>query len=106
MNKESRCMNDQIKINLQMAGFTYPVIIDRKDEEAVRKAAKQINQRFYEEQKRYSDLPPERVMTLVAYQFALETLQLKQRHDTEPYTSKIKELTSLLDNYFNRLQAT
>ncbi len=96
-------MNDKIKINLQMAGATYPATIDRKDEEMVREAAKQINRRFYEKQEQYPNLPTERMMTLVAYQFALETLQLKQRHDTEPYTDKIKELTALLDDYFNGL---
>lgn len=96
-------MNDKIKINLQMAGATYPATIDRKDEETVREAAKQVNRRFYEKQELYRSLSPERIMTLVAYQFALETLQLKQRHDTEPYTDKIKELTALLDDYFNGL---
>ena len=96
-------MNDKIKINLQMAGATYPATIDRKDEETVREAAKQVNRRFYEKQELYRNLSPERIMTLVAYQFALETLQLKQHHDTEPYTDKIKELTALLDDYFNGL---
>ena len=96
-------MNDKIKINLQMAGATYPATIDRKDEATVREAAKQVNRRFYEKQELYRNLSPERIMTLVAYQFALETLQLKQRHDTEPYTDKIKELTALLDDYFNGL---
>ena len=96
-------MNDKIKINLQMAGATYPATIDRKDEETVREAAKQVNRRFYEKQELYRNLSPERIMTLVAYQFALETLQLKQRHDTEPYTDKIQELTALLDDYFNGL---
>lgn len=96
-------MNDKIKINLQMAGATYPATINRKDEETVREAAKQVNRRFYEKQELYRNLSPERIMTLVAYQFALETLQLKQRHDTEPYTDKIKELTALLDDYFNGL---
>ena len=86
-----------------MAGATYPATIDRKDEETVREAAKQVNRRFYEKQELYRNLSPERIMTLVAYQFALETLQLKQRHDTEPYTDKIKELTALLDDYFNGL---
>ena len=36
----------------------------------------------------------------VAYQFALETLQLKDRNDTEPYTAKIIELTEVLEAYF------
>ena len=37
---------------------------------------------------------------MVAYQFALENLQLKDRNDTEPYTAKIKELTEVLETYF------
>ena len=37
---------------------------------------------------------------MVAYQFALENLQLKDRNDTEPYTTKIKELTEVLETYF------
>ena len=36
-------MNDKIKINQQIAGFTYRLIISREDEEMVRKAAKQVN---------------------------------------------------------------
>ncbi len=93
-------MNDKIKINLQMAGYTYPATINREDEEMVREAAKQINLRFSQKQDVYRDLPAERIMTLVAYQFALETLQLKERNDTEPYTEKIKELTGMLEEYF------
>lgn len=86
-----------------MAGFTYPVTIDRKDEELVREAAKQINIRFSEKQEAYHNLSPVQAMTLTAYQFALENLQQKQRHDTEPYARKIKELTDLLDNHFKEL---
>ena len=37
---------------------------------------------------------------MVAYQFALENLQLKDRNDTEPYTAKIKELTEVLETLF------
>lgn len=83
-----------------MAGATYPATINREDEEMVREAAKQINLNFSQKQDLYRNLPAEKVMTLVAYQFALETLQLKGRNDTEPYTSKIKELTEMLEDYF------
>ena len=100
-------MNDKIKINLQMAGITYPAtVVERKYEEMVREAAKQVNIRFSEKLKLYHDITPERAMILVAYQFALETLQLKQLHDTEPYISKIEEMTNLLDDYFKNIHKT
>ncbi|MFQ9068779.1 MAG: cell division protein ZapA [Bacteroides stercoris] len=93
-------MNDKIKINQQIAGFTYRLIISREDEEMVRKAAKQVNTWINTYRERHSNVSSEKIIAMVAYQFALETLQLKDRNDTEPYTAKIKELTEVLEAYF------
>ena len=48
----------------------------------------------------YQSVSAERIIAMVAYQFSLENLQQKQRNDTEPYTTKIKELTKVLEDYF------
>ena len=93
-------MNDKIKINQQIAGFTYRLIISREDEEMVRKAAKQVNTWINTYREHHSNVSSEKIIAMVAYQFALETLQLKDRNDTEPYTAKIKELTEVLEAYF------
>ncbi|MCD8292299.1 MAG: cell division protein ZapA [Prevotellaceae bacterium] len=93
-------MDDKIKINLQMAGVSYPLTIDRKDEERVREAAKQVDLRFNAYRDYYQDVSSERIMVMVAYQFALEDLRWEGRHDTTPYAAKIKELTALLDDCF------
>lgn len=95
-------MNDKIKINLQMAGISYPLTIERKDEEIVRAAAKQVNIRINAYREHYRNVPEAQIMTMVAYQFALESLQLRQRNDTAPYTEKIKELTETLEDYFKQ----
>ena len=47
-------------------------------------------------------LEPEKIIAMVAYQFSLEKLQLMQRNDTTPYTEKVKELTELLEDYFQK----
>lgn len=93
-------MNDKIKINLQMAGASYPLTIDRKDEEMIREAAKQVDIRLGAYRERYQDVSLERIIAMVAYQFALESLQMKDRNDTAPYTAKIKELTEVLETHF------
>ena len=93
-------MNDKIKISLQMAGASYPLTINREDEEMVREAAKQVDIRLNAYREHYLNVSLERIIAMVAYQFALENLQLKDRNDTEPYTSKIKELTEVLETYF------
>ena len=95
-------MNDKIKINLQMAGYTYPLTIERNKEEIVRLAAKQVERRLNAYRTHYEELSPERILAMVAFQFALETLQLKERNDTEPIATKIKEWGQLLEEQFRQ----
>ena len=95
-------MNDKIKINLQIADSNYPLTINRQEEEMVREAAKQVNIRLNAYREYYKNLEPEKIIAMVAYQFSLEKLQLMQRDDTTPYTEKVKELTELLEDYFQK----
>ena len=95
-------MNDKIKINLQVADSNYPLTINRQEEEMVREAAKQVNIRLNAYREYYKNLEPEKIIAMVAYQFSLEKLQLMQRNDTTPYTEKVKELTELLEDYFQK----
>ena len=95
-------MNDKIKINLQIADSNYPLTINRQEEEMVREAAKQVNIRLNAYREYYKNLEPEKIIAMVAYQFSLEKLQLMQRNDTTPYTDKVKELTELLEDYFQK----
>jgi cell division protein ZapA len=94
-------MNDKIKINLQIADSNYPLTINRQEEEMVREAAKQVNIRLNAYREYYKNLEPEKIIA-IAYQFSLEKLQLMQRNDTTPYTEKVKELTELLEDYFQK----
>ncbi|KAA6324836.1 hypothetical protein EZS27_025882 [termite gut metagenome] len=93
-------MNDKIKINLVMASYTYPLTIDSEEEEVVREAAKQVNLKLNMYRDNFPTLPLERVITMVAYDFSLKNLRQQKRHDTEPYTEKIEELTKVLEDYF------
>ena len=95
-------MNDKIKINLQIADSNYPLTINRQEEEMVREAAKQVNIRLNAYREYYKNLEPEKIIAMVAYQFSLEKPQLMQRNDTTPYTEKVKELTELLEDYFQK----
>ena len=52
-------MNDKIKINLQMAGSTYPLTILREEEEMVREAAKQVDIRLNAYREHYQNVTPE-----------------------------------------------
>ena len=99
-------MNDKIRINLHMAGTTYPVTIAREDEQRVREAAKQVNMRFNLNQQENPDVSPEKIIAMTAFEFALEMLDQKERNDTEPYKEKIRELTEVLDEHFRETAQT
>jgi cell division protein ZapA len=93
-------MNDKIKINLQMAGSTYPLTIRFEEEQMVREAAKQVDMRLNAYREHYKNITPEKIIAMVAYQFALENLQMREYNDTRPYAEKIDELTNMLEDYF------
>lgn len=95
-------MNDKIRVNLNIAsGLTLPAWIHPADEEKVRKAAEQVRLRLNAYNDKYQDtVSREALLAMVAYEFALKSLEQEKRNETEPYIEKIKELTSLLDNYF------
>ena len=86
-----------------MAGSTYPLTILREEEEMVREAAKQVDIRLNAYREHYQNVTPEKIIAMVAYQFALETLKMKNRNDTRPYADKIEELTEVLETYFKGL---
>ena len=92
-------MNDKIKINLQMAGASYSHNQPwgrgngKRSRQAGRYQAQCVSGAL-------SECVSGENYSMVAYQFALENLQLKDRNDTEPYTAKIKELTEVLETYF------
>lgn len=93
-------MNDKIKINLQIVDTNYPLTINMADEEIVREAAKQVNIRLNAYRTHYPDLDIKKVIGMVAYDFSLENLKLKQKNDTVPYTERIKKLTGVLEDIF------
>ena len=84
-------------------GSTYPLTILREEEEMVREAAKQVDIRLNAYREHYQNVTPEKIIAMVAYQFALENLKMKNRNDTRPYADKIEELTEVLETYFKGL---
>ena len=92
-------MDDKIKINLRMAGISFPLTVDRKDEQRMREAARRVDKRLGDYRNRYAQaVSNERILAMTAFQFALEGLEMEERNDTQPYADKVRELTQLLDD--------
>jgi cell division protein ZapA len=96
-------MNDKLTINLSIGGYSFPVNIDRKDEELVRAAAKQVETR-YNNFRAHFEVTPFQAMTMAAYQSAVNEFEGKTMNDTEPYSTRIKDLSELLEEYIQKTE--
>ncbi len=88
---------DKIRINIMLAGTTYPLIIRRDDEEIYRKAARQVEIYINKYKEKYPKVTHEMALAMVAYHFSLTSLMQQDRNDTTPFTDKIRELNSEMD---------
>lgn len=101
-------MNDKNKdkdlqqINLEIGGIILTGRVKREDEATARQARLDVNQRIRLWRDRWPEDPKEKVLAVVAFEFATECLRNEKRNDTEPYAIEIKKLTDLLEDYLKK----
>jgi len=89
-------------IKLQIAGRFYPLIIDRKDEEKVRKAARIINEKVGQYQQRYRDKDGQDFLAMAAFQFVLKLIELEEKSNETPLITAIGEITEELEEFMQK----
>ncbi|CAL2092275.1 cell division protein ZapA [Tenacibaculum sp. 190524A02b] len=90
----------KLKVNVVIAGRTYPLTVkDTKEEEGLRKAAKDINKLIAKFEESYAVADKQDVLAMCALQFASKVALMsmnKEEEDTE-VLEKIQSLTEMLD---------
>lgn len=93
---------EKLKINIVIAGRTYPISVNNtKEEEGMRKAAKAINELISTYEQSYEVGDKQNVLAMCALHFAskIEISSLhKNTTDTEAI-KKIEELTKLVNSH-------
>lgn len=92
----------KLKVNVIIAGRTYPLSVNNtQEEQGMRKAAKNINNLISKFEQNYAVADKQDVLAMCALQFAskIEIASLKNNEDTTEALKKINELTNLLDNH-------
>ncbi|MDX8553355.1 cell division protein ZapA [Tenacibaculum sp. 1B UA] len=92
----------KIKVNVVIAGRTYPLSVNSTDEEeGLRKAAKGINELIAKFEQNYAVADKQDVLAMSALQFAskAEIVSLKNTKEKAEVLQKINELTNLLENH-------
>lgn len=95
-------MDSGFHIKLQIAGRYYPLIIDRKDEEKVRKAASVINEKFSQYQQRYRDKDGQDFLAMAAFQFVLKLIDLEEKSSETPLITAISDISDELEEFMQK----
>ena len=90
----------KLKINIVIAGRTYPLSVNTtQEEEGMRKAAATINQLIAKYEQSYAVSDKQDVLAMCALQFAskLEISKLSDQSENSEALDKINELTKLVN---------
>ncbi|WP_158841787.1 cell division protein ZapA [Polaribacter sp. L3A8] len=92
----------KLKINVVIAGRTYPLSVNNtKEEEGMRKAATAINKLISMYEENYAVSDKQDVLAMCALQFAskVEIASLEKDSTDREVVDKIKELTNIVDSH-------
>ena len=90
---------DQFRINIRIEGRVYPLIIDRKDEERYRKAAKTVNETVAKYRKLFQDKDSQDILAMVAFQVALDHTELLERDDKSLFMDGLKDINDDISDF-------
>ncbi|MCB0463020.1 MAG: cell division protein ZapA [Flavobacteriaceae bacterium] len=96
-------MSEQLKIKLSIANRVYPLTIDPKQEEGLRKAAQKIDAMIKQFEQSYSVRDKQDVLAMCALQFASQNEQktIDNEYLNEEVEEKLVAIDQLLKEYLN-----
>ncbi len=94
-------MSEKLKIKISIADRVYPLTIDPRQEEGLRKAAKSIEKLLKQFEESYAVRDKQDVLAMCALQFAskVEQESLDTKEDDILVTEKLVAMQQLLDKY-------
>ncbi len=91
--------NEKLSIKVNLADRFYPLRVEAKDEEKIRRAAKTINDKINQYKSRYSDKDNQDFLAMAALQLVTKVIESEEKADVSPL---IAELESL-DDHLGRI---
>jgi len=95
-------MEDKLSIRVNIADRYYPLKIERKDEERIRRAAKLINDRILQYKQKYLDKDVQDFLAMAALQYVIKLLECEENSDIDQMLEKLQEVDDELDRYIQR----
>ena len=95
-------MDDKLSIRINIADRYYPLKIDRKDEEKIRKAARSINEKVLQYKQKYTDKDTQDFLAMAALQFVIKVLEAEGDIAGSEIYERITELSGELKSILDR----
>jgi cell division protein ZapA (FtsZ GTPase activity inhibitor) len=95
-------MEDKLSIKVNLVDRYYPLKIDRKDEERIRKASRLINERVTQYKQRYADKDTQDFLAMAALQFVIKNLEFEDQVNEQPFIDQLEQINNDLDNYLKK----
>jgi cell division protein ZapA (FtsZ GTPase activity inhibitor) len=92
-------LENKLSIKVNVADRYYPLKIDRREEEKIRKAAKLINEKVLQYKKRYLDKDVQDFLAMAALQYVTKVIEVEEKNDLVPLLDGIREINEELDVY-------
>ena len=92
-------MDDKLSIRVNLVDRYYPLKIDRKDEEKIRKAGKIINEKVLQYKQKYSDKDVQDFLAMAALQYVTKLMEMEENQNASELVQTIKELNEELEVY-------
>jgi cell division protein ZapA len=89
-------MDDKLTIRVNIVDRYYPLKIDRKEEEKIRKAAKKINDTITQYQKLYGNKDGQDFLAMVALQFVTRLVEAEEHHEIHPVIEEVRQFDKIL----------
>lgn len=95
-------MDDKLSIKVNVADRYYPLKIERRDEEKIRKAARLINEKVLQYKQRYVDKDVQDFLAMAALQFVTRVIEMENKFDISPIEQQLQDLNEELEAYLNK----
>jgi cell division protein ZapA len=95
-------MEEKLSIKVNLVDRYYPLKIERKDEERIRKAAKLINERVLQYKQRYTDKDTQDFLAMAALQFVIKNLEVEDQLNDQILVDNLNELNNELEEYLKK----
>jgi cell division protein ZapA (FtsZ GTPase activity inhibitor) len=95
-------MDDKLSIRINIADRYYPLRIDRKDEEKIRKAARAINEKVIQYKQKYLDKDTQDFLAMAALQFVIKVIEEEETGQNEEIHQRLQAMSEELESVLGK----